>query len=150
MLEKNIVLLIFGVWLTALTLVLLLFLNFFRKLTKNTTETDLKKVLEKILSTQSINSEEIANLVSRVSEIEAYDQFHVQKIGLVKFNPFKEIGGKHSFSLAILDGKDTGVIVTGLHTRVSTRIYAKAIKKGKSETELSEEEKKALVRIVRS
>ena len=69
---------------------------------------------------------------------------HVQKIGLIRFNPFKELGGDHSFCLAILNGEDSGVVVTGLHTRDRTRVYMKSIKKGKSEYELSSEEKKAL------
>jgi hypothetical protein len=62
----------------------------------------------------------------------------------VRFNPFKELGGDHSFSLAILDSHDSGIVITSLHTRDRTRVYMKDIKKGKSESELSAEEKSAL------
>jgi len=58
--------------------------------------------------------------------------------------------GDHSFSLALLDGKDTGVVITGLHTRERTRVYMKAIKAGKGEHELSEDEKKALAKALKS
>ena len=54
------------------------------------------------------------------------------------------MGGDHSFSVALLNGKGTGIIITGLHTRERTRVYVKDIKQGKSEVELSQEEKKAL------
>jgi hypothetical protein len=70
-------------------------------------------------------------------------------VGLIRFNPFNEIGGDHSFSLAILDGGDNGIIITGLHTRDRTRIYAKQVNKGKSDLELSTEEQKALLKAQR-
>jgi len=50
--------------------------------------------------------------------------------------------------LAILDGNSSGVIITGLHTRVSTRIYSKTIKNGKSDISLSKEEIKALSKAI--
>ena len=63
---------------------------------------------------------------------------------MVRFNPFSEMGGDHSFSVALLDGHDTGIIITGLHTRERTRVYIKPVNKGKSEYDLSKEELKAL------
>ena len=93
------------------------------------------------------NNEKIINeLTKRVNLVEADGKLHVQKIGLVRFNPFRELGSDHSFSLAILDGEDSGTIITSLHTRDRTRVYMKAIKNGKSDADLSEEEKKALVK----
>ena len=85
-----------------------------------------------------------ADVDKRLDFLEEDGKVHVQKIGLVRFNPFRELGGDHSFSLAILDGINSGVIITGLHTRDRTRIYMKEIKKGKASLELSSEEKKAL------
>ncbi len=63
---------------------------------------------------------------------------------MVRFNPFSEVGGDHSFALAILDANSTRVVISSIHTRDRTRLYAKVIKRGKSEIELSAEEKKAL------
>lgn len=107
--------------------------------------TDLKKVLEKVLTKGETNTDEIKVLDKRIGLIEEDGKFHIQKIGLVRFNPFKELGGDHSFSMAILDAHDSGVIITSLHTRDRTRVYMKDIKKGKSMFELSAEEKKALI-----
>mgnify|MGYP001559621039 FL=1 len=143
---QSLILLGLGIWLAALTLALFLFANFFRHLTKDAKGEELKKVLDKILSREARNAEGTEELNKQVAILKEEGFGHVQKVGLVRFNPFKEIGGDHSFSLVVLDGKDTGVVITGLHTRERTRIYAKAVKNGKSEIELSVEEKKALTK----
>lgn len=70
---------------------------------------------------------------------------HIQKIGLIRFNPFKDTGGDQSFILALVDAENTGVVISSLHTRTGTRWYAKGIVRGKGvEHELSKEEEKAL------
>jgi hypothetical protein len=112
--------------------------------------TDLKKVLEKILARGEANTDEIKVLGRRADLIEEDGKFHIQKVGLIRFNPFKELGGDHSFSLAILDSHDSGIIITSLHTRDRTRVYMKDVKKGKSGFDLSSEEKKALTNAQRS
>ena len=143
--NANLVLLITaGVWLLGLTIFSIWFFSFFKKLTKTTGENDIVKILNKILKIQDENSESVKALEKEIKRIDWEGKRHVQKVGIIRFNPFKEIGGDHSFSLAILDGDLSGVIITCLHTRERTRVYMKAILKGKSEFELSAEEKKAL------
>ena len=66
------------------------------------------------------------------------------RVGLVRFNPFEDTGGNQSFALALLDGRGDGFVVSSLHARTGTRLYAKAIAKGASETALSTEESEAL------
>ena len=66
------------------------------------------------------------------------------RVGLVRFNPFEDTGGNQSFALALLDGRGDGFIVSSLHARAGTRLYAKAVAGGASETALSEEESEAL------
>ena len=68
----------------------------------------------------------------------------ITKIGIKRFNPFKEIGGDQSFSVALLDEEHNGVIITSYYGRELNRVYAKAVRKGASEHELSEEEKEAI------
>ncbi len=143
---KDILLPVFGVWLIIVSVVLVRFFALFNKLTKGVEVTDLKSVLEKVLIQEGRNQKEINELSKRLNIQEADGKLHVQKVGLIRFNPFKELGGDHSFSLAILDGEDTGIVITSLHTRDRTRVYMKAIKKGRADSELSEEEKKALTR----
>jgi hypothetical protein len=66
------------------------------------------------------------------------------RIGLVRFNPFEDTGGNQSFALALLDGRGDGFVVSSLHARAGTRVYAKAIGNGSSEAALSDEESAAL------
>lgn len=72
-------------------------------------------------------------------------QFYIQKIGLVRFNPFNDTGGDQSFILSLIDEKNSGVVISGLHTRNGTRWYAKQVLDGKGvEHELSSDEIKAI------
>lgn len=68
----------------------------------------------------------------------------IQKIGLVRYNAFKDVGSDLSFAIALLDRNDNGVVLNGLYGSDSSNIYAKPIKNGKSNYQLSEEEKYAL------
>jgi hypothetical protein len=81
---------------------------------------------------------------ARTAVIERDIQASFGRVGLVRFNPFEDTGGNQSFALALLDGKGDGFVVSSLHSRTGTRIYAKAIAAGASETALSEEESGAL------
>ena len=68
----------------------------------------------------------------------------IQKIGLVRYNAFKDVGSDLSFTIALLDRNDNGVILNGLYGSESSNIFAKPIKGGVSKYQLSEEEKEAL------
>ena len=68
----------------------------------------------------------------------------IQKIGLVRYNAFKDVGSDLSFAIALLDRNDNGVIFNGLYGSESSNIFAKPIKGGISKYQLSEEEKNAL------
>jgi len=108
-----------------------------------------KKTLEGVLTTivRDVHDakKHIADLSTRCDTIESNSLFHIQKIGLLRFNPFKDTGGDQSFILALIDAKDTGVVITALYSRSGTRWYAKKVVAGKgAEHELSEEEKQAL------
>lgn len=135
---------IIGVWLIILSYFFYRFFSTYKKLTKGIDVGDIKKVLEKILNRGEDNTKNIKEIIKRIDNIEESDKKHIQKVGLIRFNPFSELGGDHSFSLAILDDRNTGVVITGLHTRERTRVYMKDIKNGKSSLELSSEERKAL------
>jgi len=140
-----IILSFFAAWLVLLSVLYYNFYSIYKKLTKNINTSDLKKILEKIISEGEINTKEIKLLKNRLELLEKNAKSHIQKVGLIRFNPFKELGGDHSFSLAILDDYNSGIIITSLHTRDRTRVYMKDVSNGKSKVELSDEEKKALV-----
>ena len=72
------------------------------------------------------------------------------KINVLRFNPFQDIGGDQSFVLTILNDNNDGVVVTSLHNRDITRIYAKPIKEGEGNNiTLSKEEKLAIVKTIK-
>ncbi|MBI4277928.1 MAG: DUF4446 family protein [Armatimonadetes bacterium] len=68
----------------------------------------------------------------------------VQHVGIVRYDAFKDMGGQMSFSMALLDGRQDGMVVSVLNGREEARIYAKPVKSGQSTHSLSEEERTAL------
>ena len=68
----------------------------------------------------------------------------IQKIGIVRYNAFKDVGSDLSFSLALLDENNNGVVLNGIYARETSNIYAKPIKNGKSIYAISEEESQAI------
>jgi len=135
-----------ALWLFALTLGYAWILRLFLRLTGKVKGENLHKILERVLEGEAFNAKQLSALKVELNRLEDAGRLHIQKVGIIRFNPFKEIGGEHSFSLALLDGRDTGMVLTGIHTRERTRIYTKQIKNGKCEFELSSEEKRALIK----
>ena len=84
------------------------------------------------------------DLTARTAILEATQPKTFQRAGLVRYNPFEETGGNQSFALALLDGRGDGWVLSSLHARAGTRIYAKAVKACSADTALSEEESAAI------
>jgi len=82
--------------------------------------------------------------VDRSAVIESAGRRAIQRVGLVRFNPFEDTGGNQSFALALTDAAANGFIVSSLHSRTGTRLYAKAVISGRSDGALSAEEAEAL------
>jgi hypothetical protein len=83
-------------------------------------------------------------LDQRLDLIEAHSRAAVQRVGLVRFNPFSDTGGNQSFALALLDGDANGIVLTSLHSRAATRVYVKQVQAGRVDAGLSHEEAEAL------
>lgn len=139
---ENFLLIGLGIWLLIVSGAVALLFGTINKLTKGAGG-NFREIIEKILLAQNQNFEYINKFGEEIKRIDRV-LLHIPKVSLIRFNPFKETGGDHSFVLALLDKKSTGVVVTILHARQGTRIYAKDIVNGKSEIELSAEERKAL------
>jgi hypothetical protein len=132
-------------WLFIISIFLWKAVSHYNKLGQGLKDKNFKSIMETLLKEMVIAKKDIDNLKLYCDKIQRDGLLHIQKIGLVRFNPFKDTGGDQSFILSLVDGNDTGVIISGLYARSGTRWYAKRIVKGKSlEHELSEEEKKAL------
>lgn len=138
-------------WLAVLTVLVIQAVSHYRKLTSGVEGEDLKSILEELLTKMKVGEETTGRLVKKASELEKDGAFHLQKIGLVRFNPFEETGGDQSFALALLDGDQNGVVLSSLYRREETRVYAKPVEKGEgAKYELSEEEQAAIKRAIKS
>ena len=81
---------------------------------------------------------------TEIRELNRKLETNYQKVGIVKYDAFNEMGGKLSFALAMLDGNDSGWIINAMHSREGCYTYVKEIVKGESYVELAEEEAEAL------
>ncbi len=105
---------------------------------------DLGAVLGPLEAQLSVLERRVAGIEGRTEALEAASRVAVSRVGLVRFNPFEDTGGNQSFALALLDAAGDGIVVSSLHARSGTRIYAKAIRAGRAATALSEEEADAV------
>ena len=104
-----------------------------------------KQFMKKLGNGKNIE-EDLENYMYRVEKVERQNsELHlickemgnqlsgcVQKIGIVRYNAFKDTGSDLSFALALLDEDNTGVVMNGIYSREMSNIYAKPVEKGKS------------------
>lgn len=120
-------------------------LSHYNKLTKGLTDQSFKSVLDNLMKDITVSKKDIDYLKAYCDKMEKDGLLHVQRIGFLRFNPFKDTGGDQSFILSLCDGKDTGVVISSLYSRSGTRWYTKRVINGKGiEHDLSDEEKKVL------
>ncbi len=113
-------------------------------LTADGNGTSLESTLEAHIDKVYAVVRELGEVEVRIAILERAQRFAFQRLGLVRYNPFEDTGGNQSFALALLDEFGDGFIVSSLHTRSATRVYGKAIIRGKAEAALSGEEAEAL------
>ena len=142
---------ILAAWLTALTILFIFLFRRFSKVFSTEKNPSFDKILNQLAISAKKNEEEIKRNQEQVKILAKEGQFHIQKIGLVRFNPFSETGGNQSFSMALLDANNDGVVISSLHNREETRVYAKIVKRAEGEKEMpfSEEEKEAIYRALK-
>jgi hypothetical protein len=107
-------------------------------------EGDLEDVLGAHLDRVHVLTREVERLIARTGRLESSTPRAFQRVGLVRFNPFEDTGGNQSFALALLDGEGNGWVLSSLHARSGTRVYAKAVREGRSDGALSDEEAAAI------
>ncbi len=79
-----------------------------------------------------------------IRELFKKQELSFQKVGIVKYDAFKQMGGQLSFSLALLNENDCGFIINSVHSTEGCYSYSKEIKNGQCSILLGEEEKQAL------
>ncbi len=118
----------------------------YRLLTRGTSGADLEEILQKYAG-------DVKKLKAKEEELKREQDILKEQVaqcvhnpGLIRFNAFDNMGSDLSFSMALLDRRGDGVVLTGLYGRDETRIYAKPIRKGTSDYSLADEEVKAVQR----
>ena len=100
----------------------------------------LKDYVEKVDEIKSENKE----IIEYYQKLDTKSNDYLKKIGLVRYNAYKDTGSNLSFALAVLDNHNDGFVLNGIYARDNSNIYAKPIKNGKSEYVLSKEEEEAI------
>lgn len=97
----------------------------------------LENEIKRLSENQNRTNEELLNINTKLRK-------SIRGLETVRFNPFSDQGSNQSFSVSFLNEDDDGVVISSLYSRERTSIFAKPIKKGKSEYELTDEEKHVL------
>ncbi len=120
-----------------------------------------KRFMKKLGSSDSLE-EDLENYMYRVDRVEKQNadimnqingldkdlESCVQKVGIVRYSAFQDTGSDLSFTLALLDEHDNGVVFNGIYSREMSNIYAKPVENGNSKYTLSEEEQEAIKRAI--
>ncbi len=106
----------------------------------NNIEDTLNEYMKRVNIVEAKNNE----IISYCKGLDENIKICIQKIGIVRYNAFKDTGSDLSFTLALLDENNDGVVLNGIYARDSSNIYAKPIQKGESTYVLSNEEKLAI------
>ncbi len=105
----------------------------------------LKKLFPKDKGNIKDKLEELFEEIKQLQVLKRDSAGFVQKIVCKRYNPYRDTGGDQSFSMALLDGKGDGVVISSLHSRAGTRVFAKPVKDGKEDQfQLSQEEMEVL------
>lgn len=105
---------------------------------------NLKVYMDRVQKVEDLNKE----IIQYCERLDKTVDTCIQKIGIVRYNAFKDVGSNLSFTLALLDNNNNGVVLNGIYSRDNSNIYAKPIKNGKSEYILSDEEKEAIEKAI--
>lgn len=116
----------------------------YKRIFKNSKNDSLEEVLaNQIKKTEKMESE-VKKLLQDLLQVKDNFRMAIQKIGIKRYSPFKEVGSDQSFTISFLDGNNNGLIITGLHMREDMKTYAKPVEKGLSRYPLSKEEEDIL------
>ncbi len=132
------------IWVVYLQIRLVLLNKKNREMFQGVKVDNLEELLLKQVKQVNQNASDIQKLSQFAQKISDTTDICIKKVVLMRFNPFDDTGGDQSFALALLDSFDNGVVISSLHSREGTRVYAKPIAKGQTKYHLSDEEKTVL------
>ena len=136
-------------WISVLTYILIRMVRHYNRLTGEGQKRGLKEVLDAITTAIGVLQKRNTESEKAIRALEVDGAKHVQRIGIVRFNPFADTGGTQSSSIAILDARKNGIVMTTLYGRAGNRSYIKEIVGGECrELDLSKEEQEAIQKAI--
>lgn len=111
---------------------------------KRKTDVNMEKLLIECVAKAESIDDKYTKILEIVQDMQKNMQYCCQKVGIVRYNPFEEMGGNLCFAVAILDAENTGIVINGIHSRTGTFTYAKPVELGVSTYILSKEEQEAI------
>lgn len=133
------------VWLTALSFLVWKQFIFLKSLFPKGGERDIRRKFEEVLKVADEGKQDLRELEAKLSELSHQGIKHIQRVELLRYNPYEDTGGNISFSLALLDDLGNGFVLTSLHSRSGTRVFAKPVIFGKEQKHQLSEEEEAVV-----
>jgi len=114
------------------------------KLIEGTSGGSLESVLNDHVARVQGTVASVASLTERLGSLEKANYANLQHLAIFRFNPFHDTGGDQSFAIALADDRGDGLVLSSLHARDATRVYAKPLRGWVSTYSLTEEEKQAI------
>lgn len=118
--------------------------NSYRALTAGTSASNLEAILEDHLRQVRQATKRVTEIDELTSQMQRASRSHIQRLGFLRFNPFRDSGGDQSFAVALADQDGNGVTISGLHGRDAMRVYAKPLAAWESVYPLTDEEQQAI------
>ena len=151
-------LIIIGVFSIILIILYIISIVRFNKLNKRYNEfmkrmshgNNLEEILNGFMKKVDEVSEKNNDLIEYCKKMDNNIEKCIKKVGIVRYNAFKDTGSDLSFTLALLNEENTGVVLNGIYSREMSNIYAKPIEKGKSRYSISEQEQEAINNAIKS
>ena len=106
----------------------------------------LEPLLEECIQKVAGQEQELKANIVRLNQIEQKIRAGVDRAELLRFRAFENVGSDLSFALALLNQEGSGVVLSAIHSREESRVYAKSVNKGKSSYLLSDEENEVIAK----
>jgi hypothetical protein len=116
----------------------------YERLMRGSSGANLEQILEEYLQIVTGYSHRLEELEGVVRQLGEVQQGCVQRVGLVRFDAFEDVGGEQSFAVVLLDAHRNGVVLSSVYSRNEMRVYAKRLFNGKPSHPLTREEEQAL------
>lgn len=139
------------IWLLVLTYLIGRQNNFLKSLFPKSGERDIRQKFEEVLNQIEEFKLGSDDFRKKLNNFEKEGLGYIQRIELLRYNPYEDTGGDQSFTLAMLNEEGSGIVLTSLHARSGTRIFAKPVTEGRaSKYQFSEEEETVIRRALQN